>query len=91
MQDLWLRHLDTLVMARGLSCSAACEILVLCPGIEPACPGWQGGVPKAMFLSTTLQGSCDSCESTFGRPGKNNPLKRWETEVGERTQYVEKC
>ena len=64
MQDLWLWHLDTLVVARGLSCSAACEILVLCPGMEPASPGWQGRVPKAMFLSTTLQGSCDSCEST---------------------------
>ena len=35
------------VAAHGLSCSAACGILVPQPGIEPASPGLQGG-----FLTT---------------------------------------
>ena len=40
-------HVGSLVLVRRLSCPAACGILVLWPGIEPASPGLQDG-----FLTT---------------------------------------
>ena len=46
-QLLLLRSTGSTVVARGLSCSAACGILVSRPGIEPSSPALEGG------LSTT--------------------------------------
>ena len=40
---LSLRHMSSGVVARGLSCPAACGILVPWPGIEPASPALEGG------------------------------------------------
>ena len=42
-----LQSTDSVVVAHGLSCSAACGILVRGPGIEPMSPALQGG-----FLTT---------------------------------------
>ena len=47
LRDLSLQHTNSLVMARVLSCSVACGILVPQPGIEPMSPALQGG-----FLTT---------------------------------------
>ena len=41
MQDLSLQHSDSLVVARGPSCSLAHGILVPRPGIEPMSPTLQ--------------------------------------------------
>ena len=51
MQDLLLWHTSSLFVARGLSCSTACAILVPRPGIEPTSPALQGG-----FLTTGPSG-----------------------------------
>ena len=40
-------YASSVVAARGFSCPAACGILVLRQGIEPASPAWEGG-----FLTT---------------------------------------
>ena len=40
-------HMGSVVAARGLSCPAACGILVPRPGIKPASPALEGG-----FLTT---------------------------------------
>ena len=45
--NLSLQHMNSPVVVRGLSCSAACGILVPGPGIEPMSPALQGG-----FLTT---------------------------------------
>ena len=52
MRDLSLRHEGSVVAALGLSCPAACGILVPWLGIEPASPALEGG-----FLTTGPQGS----------------------------------
>ena len=44
---LQLRHTGSVVVARGLSCPAACKFLVPLPGIEPASPALEDG-----FLTT---------------------------------------
>ena len=46
-QHLSLRHVGSVVVARGLSCPVACGILVSRPGIKPASPALQDG-----FLTT---------------------------------------
>ena len=43
MQGLSLQHMDSLVLACGLTGSMACGILVPRPGIEPVSPALQGG------------------------------------------------
>ena len=43
LRDLSLRHMDSLVVAHGLSGSVACGILVPQLGIEPTSPALQGG------------------------------------------------
>ena len=48
---LLLRCESSIVVARGLSCAAACGILVPRPGIEPASPALEGG-----FFTTELPG-----------------------------------
>ena len=45
MRDLSLWHMDSLVVAHGLSCSEACGILVSTPGIEPEFLALQGKFP----------------------------------------------
>ena len=40
---LSLRHASSVVVARGLSCPAACGILVCPPGMEPTSPALEGG------------------------------------------------
>ena len=47
MWGLSLRHVGALVVAHGLSCPAACGILVPRPGIEPVSPALEG-----RFLTT---------------------------------------
>ena len=42
-QPLSLRHASSVVVARGLSCAAACGILVPQPGIKPTSPALEGG------------------------------------------------
>ena len=52
----------SVVVARGLSCSVACGILVLQPGIEPSSPAFQDGFSstgspgKSLFLMSRLFG-----------------------------------
>ena len=50
--DLLLRHSDSLAAACRLSCSLACTILVLWPGMEPVFPALQG-----RFFTPDQQGS----------------------------------
>ena len=38
-----LQHAGSVVVSHGLSCSVACGILVLGPGIEPVPPALAGG------------------------------------------------
>ena len=45
--DLSLQCMESLAVARGLSCFVACGILVPGPGVEPASPALQDG-----FLTT---------------------------------------
>ena len=40
---LSLRHVSSVVVAQGLSCPAACGILVPPPGMEPVSPALEGG------------------------------------------------
>ena len=47
----WLQHTGSFVATRGLSCPAACGILVPRPGIEPTSPTLEGG-----FLTTGSPG-----------------------------------
>ena len=42
-QALLLRRTSSVVVARGLSCPAACGNLVPRPGIEPTSPALEGG------------------------------------------------
>ena len=42
-QALSLRHASSVVVARRLTCPAACGILVPRPGSEPASPALEGG------------------------------------------------
>ena len=42
-QILWLRHVSSVVVARGLSCPTACRISDPQPGIESTSPALEGG------------------------------------------------
>ena len=55
---LWL--CCVLVAGQGLSCSAACGILVPWPGIEPECPALEG-----RFLTTGLPGNYPKANFNF--------------------------
>ena len=54
-RDLSLHCADTLVVARGLSCSMACGILVPQPGVKPASLALQSGL-----LTTVSPGKTQS-------------------------------
>ena len=51
----WLQSVGSVVVAHGLSCSAACGILVPWPGIETASPALESG-----FFTTGLPGKSQS-------------------------------
>ena len=53
---LQLRHASSVVVARRLSCPAACGIFVPRPGIEPASPALEGG-----FFITGPRGKSLKC------------------------------
>lgn len=53
-----LGHLDSVLVALGLSCSTACRILGPGPGVEPLCPALAGefsttGPPGLYFENST--------------------------------------
>ena len=62
-QALSLRHTSSVVVARGLSCPAACGILVPWPGIKPTSPALEGrffttGPPGKSLCSLLYRSIC---------------------------------
>ena len=92
MQDLSLQHSDSLVVARGPSCSLAHGILVPRPGIEPMSPTLQvdgffttgplrnslKGFSKGLFLGLiTVQCNLFKGKLEEGGPPPCSPLGSW--------------